>query len=187
MANRGPRPERGAIDGARLLPLEPHPDERGSFTEVFSAQWDTGIGPVQWSIVRSAPGVLRGMHLHRRHDEYIHVIEGRATIGLYDLRPDSPTSGCSAVYELDAAEPACLTFPAGIVHGWLFHEPSVHLQAVSETYADYGEDDNLGCHWSDLELGIDWPVEPTIVSARSSAFPSLAELRRQAHGTVSEV
>ena len=59
------------IDGVRLLPLHPHHDERGTFTEVFAAHWGAGIDPAQWSVVHSAPGVLRGMHLHLRHDELV--------------------------------------------------------------------------------------------------------------------
>ena len=32
--------------------------------------------------------------------------------------------------------------PAGTLHGWLFHEPTIHLQAVSEPYELYAADDN---------------------------------------------
>ncbi|MEM9036999.1 MAG: dTDP-4-dehydrorhamnose 3,5-epimerase family protein [Actinomycetota bacterium] len=161
----------------RLLRLDRHDDDRGSFTEVFCSHWETGIDPTQWSLVRSGTGVLRGMHVHLRHDEYVMVISGRMSVGLHDLRPGSPTRGRGAVYELHGGEDLCLTFPRGIVHGWLAHEPSVHLQAVSEAHEFYGDDDNNGCHWSDPELGIEWPFEPTVVSPRADAFPSLAELR----------
>jgi dTDP-4-dehydrorhamnose 3,5-epimerase len=164
------------FDGVRVAPLAPTTDERGSFTEVYSDDWDTGIDPVQWSVVRSDAGVLRGMHLHDRHVEYLMVVAGRVSIGLHDARPGSPTEGRWCRLELAGDEPAFVTFPAGIVHGWLFHEPSTHLQAVSETYASYADDDNHGCHWSDPALGIEWPFEPTVVSARADGFPPLAEL-----------
>lgn len=167
----------GRIDGVRVTPVEVHADQRGTFAEFFVAHRHTGIEPVQWSIVTSAPGVLRGMHFHARHDEYFSVVSGRATVGLYDLRPDSPTAGVSATYELCGETPTALVFPRGLVHGWLFHEPTVHLQAVSESHDHYGADDNNGCHWSDPELGIAWPFEPTVVSDRAEAFGSLAELR----------
>ena len=62
------------------------------------------------------------------------------------------------------------------MHGWLAHAPTVHLQGVSEAYVDYAEDDNQGCHWSDPDLGIEWPFAPTVVAARADAFPSLREL-----------
>ena len=45
------------------------------------------------------------MHVHVRHDEYFMVVRGRASVGLHDLRPDSPTEGVWARYEL--SEPDC--------------------------------------------------------------------------------
>jgi len=166
----------GALGGVRLIALEPHEDERGRFTEVFARHWDCGIEPAQWSVVESEAGALRGMHLHRRHDEYLMVVAGHMSVGLYDARPGSATEGYSSRYELSAADPAFLTFPAGLIHGWLAHESTVHLQAVSEAYVAYADDDNEGCHWSDPDLGINWPFTPTLVAERADAFPSLREL-----------
>jgi dTDP-4-dehydrorhamnose 3,5-epimerase len=171
-----------AIDGVRLVDLDAHDDERGSFVELFAAHWDAGIAPQQWNLVRSEAGVLRGMHLHERHEELFCVIECHATVGLHDLRAGSSTEGCSALYELFAADLAFLTFPSGIVHGWLFHERSVHLGAVSEPYSSYGVDDNDGCHWADPELGLPWPFEPWVVSERAASFPPLRDLRARVRG-----
>ncbi len=164
------------IEGVRVRPLAPHRDARGSFTEVFSQAWECGFAPAQWSVVRSARGTLRGMHLHRRHDEYFHVVQGRAHVGLRDLRPGSPTEGCSSLLELSAGEPSILLFPPGILHGWMFPEDSVHLQAVSETYGDYHADDNLGCRWDDPGLDIPWPERPTLLADRARTFPPLRDL-----------
>ncbi|WCO68670.1 dTDP-4-dehydrorhamnose 3,5-epimerase family protein [Iamia majanohamensis] len=166
--------------GVTHLRLTPHVDARGSFTEVFNEDWGLGFLPVEWSIVRSGPGVLRGMHLHRRHDEVFQVVTGLATVGLHDARPGSATEGMSATYLLDGDEPSLLAFPPGLVHGWLFHRPTVHLQGVTESHRTYGPDDNNGCHWSDPALGIDWPFAPTSVAPRAEAFGSLAELLRTA-------
>lgn len=153
-----------------------HRDERGSFSEVYSVESDWGLEARQWSVVTSTAGALRGMHFHVRHDECVSVIAGEMAVGLYDLRPDSPTRGCSALYVLTAGDLAVLTFPRGLVHGWVAHTQTTHLQAVSETYASYGADDNEGCRWDDPALGLPWLVSPTIISARSRSFGSLAEL-----------
>jgi len=166
-----------AIEGVELRMLTMHRDARGSFTEVFQEQWGSCIKPVQWSIVHSHAGVFRGVHLHRRHDEYIGCITGRVIVGLRDLRPWSPTRNHWAMIQLTGGELACLTFPLGILHGWYFPEESIHLQAVSEAYIDYGKDDNWGCHWSDPALEIPWPIEEEpIVAKRASDFPTLGEL-----------
>lgn len=167
------------IAGVRLTLAKVDPDTRGSFSEIFSTDWDTGIVPVQWSVVRSHAGVLRGMHLHRRHDEYFLVVDGRASVGLRDVRPGSETEGTYSLFELAAEPLTILTFPRGILHGWYFHEESVHIQSVSETYESYHDDDNLGCHWSDPELEIPWPARPILVAERAAAFPSLQTLLEQ--------
>jgi dTDP-4-dehydrorhamnose 3,5-epimerase len=164
------------IDGVEIRPLKMNFDARGCFTEVFQERWNTCIVPVQWSVVQSRANVFRGLHLHRDHDEYVAVIAGRASIGLRDVRPWSPTNGAWSLYELLGTDLACLTFPPGLLHGWYFHEPSVHLQAVSEAYADYADSDNLGCHWSDPALEIPWPFTDPILTDRASNFPSLKSL-----------
>jgi dTDP-4-dehydrorhamnose 3,5-epimerase len=168
--------DRVAIHGVQLRRLAMNRDARGCFTELYSNAWGLPIEPVQWSLVASSRKVLRGMHLHLRHDEYIVVVQGRACIGLYDLRPDSPTRGASSLIELDGNSLTGVCFPRGVLHGWYFYEDGVHLQAVSERYAAYHPEDNLGCLWSDAELNIPWPDRTPIVSERSASFPSLREL-----------
>jgi dTDP-4-dehydrorhamnose 3,5-epimerase len=155
-------------------PLHSYADERGTFTELFREEWDTGVRPVQWNAVASQEGVLRGVHVHARHADFLTVVQGRAAVGLCDLRDDSPTPGASACVELSAGAMAAIVIPPGVAHGFLFLEPSVHVYAVTH-YWDL--DDELGCHWADPELGIAWPREPTLVSERDAAAGSLADLR----------
>jgi dTDP-4-dehydrorhamnose 3,5-epimerase len=169
----------GALHGVQRRPLTVHRDARGSFTEMFCDGWGLPIRPEQWSLVASKARVLRGMHLHQRHDEYVAVVQGRACVGLYDMRPHSPTAGRSALIELDSGDLTCLSFPRGILHGWYFYEDSLHLQAVSEQYSDYAPDDNDGCLWSDPALRLHWPDAAPILSPRAAAFPTLAQLKRK--------
>ena len=157
-------------DGVRLRALEAHADERGAFAELHRVEWDTGVAPVQWNAVRSQAGVLRGVHVHSRHDDYLVVYAGRATVGLRDLRGGDPRPCC---VELDGAEPTAITIPHGVAHGFYFHEPSIHIYAVSH-YWDPA--DELGCHWADPDLGIPWPVRDAVVSERDAALPPLATL-----------
>jgi dTDP-4-dehydrorhamnose 3,5-epimerase len=184
-SNRTPvRFEGTFLDGVSLRLLEEQPDIRGSFTEVYCDNWDLPIIPAQWSVVRSVAGTLRGMHLHLRHSEYFLCISGRACVGLYDLRPASPTKDSSMLIHVSGVSPVAISFACGIAHGWLFLTDAIHLQGVSETYADYKKDDNLGVHWSDPELNLPWPEQPAIVSPEANAFGSLAELRAKIEKTL---
>jgi dTDP-4-dehydrorhamnose 3,5-epimerase len=160
-------------DGVALRPLTMNRDSRGSFTELFRDEWETGLSPVQWNAVSSEPGTLRGVHLHIRHDDYLTTLKGRASVGLRDLRRGSPTEGMSVLVELTEDPLAALLIPHGVAHGFYFPEPSLHLYAVTK-YWDV--DDELACHWADPDLGIFWPAEPTIVSERDATAQSLAQL-----------
>lgn len=159
--------------GVVLTELTMHPDARGAFTEVYRREWDTGVAPLQWNVVVSRAGVLRGVHVHPIHDDYLLIASGRATVGLRDLRRSSETNGMSATLELSGDAPRAITIPHGVAHGFLFHEPSTHIYAVSQ-YWD--TDDELACFWGDEELGIEWPFHPKLFSERDGAAPRLSQL-----------
>jgi dTDP-4-dehydrorhamnose 3,5-epimerase len=149
-----------------------HADERGSFTEVFREEWAVGLRPVQWNLVRSRAGTLRGVHVHSRHSDYLMLVEGRMTVCLRDLRPGGEASAMAV--EFEAPRVQALFIPPGVAHGFYYPVDSVHVYAVSR-YFDPADD--LGCRWDDPELGMPWPETPRQVSARDRALPGLAELR----------
>jgi len=153
-----------------------YPDHRGVFTEVFRSEWDTGVEPVQWNVVSSNAGVLRGVHVHIKHNDYLILVRGRSMIGLRDLRKNSPTEGLSAVVSMDASNLSSLTIPHGVAHGFYFFEASTHIYAVTE---NFNLSDELGCYWADPELGIDWPVSDVTVSERDTNAQSLWDLSIQ--------
>src|SRR3990172_1443631 len=137
--------------GVALLTLTPHVDERGVFTELYRASWELGVVPAQWNAVHSGANVLRGVHAHHRHTDYLTLVAGRATVGLHDLRLGSSTEGLGTTVELDSREPAALVIPVGVAHGFYFHQPSIHVYAVSH---EFDPADELGCRWDDPALEI---------------------------------
>lgn len=164
------------LQGVELRELNEACDNRGSFTETFADHWGVGISPMQWSMVRSENHVLRGLHIHQRHNEYFCLIEGHCLVGLYDARLTSSTYKHYALYELFGTDLKAIIFPAGLLHGWYFYTPSIHLQAVSESYDTYGCDDNFGCRWDDPAVSIPWGISNPILSKRAANFPPLSDL-----------
>lgn len=163
-------------NGIRRRPLLTHADDRGQLTELFREEWDTGVRAVQWNAVRSAPGVLRGVHVHIRHTDHLVLLDGRARILLHDLRQGSPTEGGTYTVELSGDRLEGLTIPPGVGHAFWFESPSLLVYAVS-SYWDI--EDELGCHWSDPGLGLPpFPQSPQL-SARDSTLPPLRILRSQ--------
>lgn len=167
-----------AIEGVELFSLKVNRDDRGEFTEVFKSTWNSPLEPEQFSLVRSERNVMRGCHLHWHHDEYFCLISGAASVGLRDERPDSPTRNNWSLYFLCEEDMAALVFPSGLVHGWYFHERSVHLQGVSEVYDTYNSYDNHRINWLDPDLEIPWPSSEGVLTDLATDAPSLKEFRR---------
>ena len=159
--------------GVALVELRTRADHRGAFTEVFREEWDVGLRPLQWNVVASQRGVLRGFHVHVRHWDYLIVVAGRATIGLRDLRRRAPTFALATTVELSGATLRALLIPPGVGHGFYFHESSLHVYSVS-AYWDLA--DELGCHWADPALEIAWPCAEAELSPRDASARSFAAL-----------
>ncbi|MGH7885100.1 MAG: dTDP-4-dehydrorhamnose 3,5-epimerase family protein [Thermodesulfobacteriota bacterium] len=167
------------LEGVLLKKLSSNADSRGSFTEIFQKHWDSPLKEgVQWSVVESKPNVFRGMHLHKRHDEFFCLIKGKCLVGLKDIRPGSPTKNNYSLYELHEKDISSIIFSAGLLHGWYFFEDSIHIQAVSESYTEYKDDDNIGCLWNDPDLGIPWPFKEVEISERAQNFLKLSEVKK---------
>ncbi|MGH2958900.1 MAG: dTDP-4-dehydrorhamnose 3,5-epimerase family protein [Solirubrobacterales bacterium] len=160
-------------EGVELHELTAHVDERGVFTELFREEWGSAAEPVQWNAVRSNAGVLRGVHVHLVHDDYLTVVHGRMTLGLCDLRPGSSTYREALTLDLDAAAPKAVAIPHGVAHGFYFEADSMHVYAVSHYW---NLDDELGCRWDDPALKIPWTHKEAHISQRDADLQSLDQL-----------
>jgi len=162
------------IDGVILRPLEPQRDGRGELVELCRHVWVEPEVPVQWNLVVNSARVLRGIHWHEHHTDHIAPVFGGLHAALVDLRPGSPTELVSEVVELDAREPALVTIPAGVGHGFYSERESAVLYAVTR-YWD--PTDEFGVQWDDPALGIDWPpgAATATVSERDQLMPALAD------------
>jgi dTDP-4-dehydrorhamnose 3,5-epimerase len=168
--------ESSLIEDVNLCELQTHSDERGSLTEIFRAAWSDAPAFVQWNFVRSRAGILRGLHGHVVHADYLILLQGSASIGLKDLRAGSPTENRAAVVRLDEQNMQGLTIPPGVAHGFYFHADSLMIYGVT---AYWSKEDELGCRWDDPGLEIEWPVASAEISERDARLPSLEVFRAQ--------
>ena len=191
----GTTPEPAAITGVRFGHVARHGDVRGSFSELWRAEAfndlpassgrlgppaETALAFVQANVSTSAPGVLRGLHLHRRQLDHWVVRSGRAFVALVDVRPLVDGSSPRPIVETRVlGTDATVTIPAGVAHGFLALEP---LELVYFVTNSYDGSDELGFAWDDPAVAVPWPtVEGTprgrpITSERDAANPSLADL-----------
>jgi dTDP-4-dehydrorhamnose 3,5-epimerase len=171
------------ISGVRLIPLHGNPDERGVLTEVFRSEWLSEGRFVQWNAVQSAPNVMRGVHVHREHCDYLVVLEGLTEIWLRDLRKDSVSCDVVEHIELTGVESCAILVPPGVAHGLASLSPSWLLAGESRYWS---LDDELRCRWDDPDLGFRWRVDAPTLSAQDQDAGSFADLLRVYRSGTSE-
>jgi dTDP-4-dehydrorhamnose 3,5-epimerase len=187
-----------ALPGVRFGRVQRHADDRGAFRELWrlsafgtldsavtgpTADVAAGRPPrfVQANLSDSAPGVLRGLHLHRRQLDYWIVSAGRAFVALVDVRPMLAGASGPLVETRVLEADEWVVIPTGVAHGFLALERLAMLYLVTN---EYDGSDELGFAWDDPAVGVPWPVGsalPTadgrpILSDRDRTNPALAEL-----------
>ena len=158
-----------AIDGVRIVTLDVYGDLRGRFCEIFrsAAMPETFV---QANHSRSAAGVLRGLHYHRRQADLWYVPAGRAQVGLADLRRRGGTPPTES-FVLDAAQPTTVFIPPGVAHGYL---ALTDLDVIYWVTGEYDPGDEHGVAWNDPTLAIPWQIDADpVVSERDAKNPGL--------------
>ena len=188
-----------ALAGVRYGAVARHADSRGAFRELWRASAfgrldpaetgaPEGVEPafVQANLSSSAPGVLRGLHYHRRQLDYWTVASGRALVALVDVRPLLDGSGPRALVETrELAADEWVIIPVGVAHGFLALEPLELLYLVTN---EYDGSDELGFAWDDPAVNVPWPalsMTPDgrpVLSDRDRSNPPLAELVERLRG-----
>ena len=151
-------------------------DPRGAFIKTFHREvfvaWglDTRFVEEYYSVSRK--GVLRGLHFQippMDHTKLVYCINGEVIDAIVDLRIGSPTYGQHALFELRGDIANMLYIPPGLAHG--FYTKSDKAIMMYKTTTVYSPEHDRGILWS--SVGIPWPDERPVVSARDKAFPPL--------------
>jgi len=173
------------IEGPKLIETEPFKDRRGFFSERFNLQKFKDLGLpyqfVQDAQSRSAPGVIRGLHIQYDppQGKIVWVAAGKIFDVIVDCRVGSPTFLKSANIILDSESGGQLIWiPEGFAHGFcvLGDQAAEVIYKISSTYNPKTE---TGLKWSDPELKIDWPTKNPIMSERDQNLLSVAEFRKK--------
>ncbi|MBS0333911.1 MAG: dTDP-4-dehydrorhamnose 3,5-epimerase family protein [Proteobacteria bacterium] len=166
-----------AVDGVRLVEIEPHADARGVFARLQCPDEFAAAGapfePAQASLSRNPkPGTLRGMHWQPDpfgERKLVRAVRGRMFDVAVDLRPASPTYLRWAGVELSADNARALFIPEGVAHGFLTLEPDTDvLYQISPKFSPGHE---AGVRWDDPAFGVAWPAAPALISERDATYP----------------
>ena len=164
-------------DGVILRNLIENDDDRGTLLELYRELWVPVDAFQQWNLVRSRTNVLRGVHVHPRHCDYLHVINGEMLLGLHDLRPEDPNARTTCFVTMKGETPCAAFIPPGICHGFWFPMPTTYVYGLS---SGWSINEELGCRYDDKSLGLDWPSEGPILSPRDAAPSADYEAMRAA-------
>ena len=173
-----------AIPEVKIIRPKKHGDDRGFFSETYTARAFADIG-INIAFVQdnhafsAARGTLRGLHFQSppfAQDKLVRVIRGAILDVAVDLRKGSPTFGQHVSAVISAKEWNQILVPIGFAHGLLTLEPDTEV--IYKVSNFYSPQHDLGLLWNDPALGIDWPLndaEP-ILSAKDKVQPRLSEL-----------
>ena len=170
-----------ALGGVILVEPTVHGDARGFFLESYHLEKYTegGIAArfVQDNHSKSKRGTLRGLHAQRLNPQgkLVRAVEGEIFDVAVDVRRGSPTFGQWVGATLSAENFRQLWVPPGFVHGFCVLSESAQVEY--KVTALYDPADEYGVIWNDSEIGIDWPIDEPLLSAKDAGAPSLEEVR----------
>jgi dTDP-4-dehydrorhamnose 3,5-epimerase len=164
------------IAGVTVRAVDAIGDVRGALSEIHRDEWALGPRPVQWDFIRTRPGVLRGVHVHRLRWDYFVLLDGQARIGLTDVRRAS-TFRRSMTIDVNSEHPTVVTVPPGVAHGVFAKSALLYLYGLSVAWD--GSDEDLGCRYDDPALGVEWSSAPPLLLQRDLELPDFDTLVRQ--------
>ena len=168
------------IDGVLVGSFEPLRTSAARSSAMWdgAALADHGVDPAlaQCSIARNelaghaARPALAGRA--RRRDEGRALRRGAIFDVAADVRPGSPTFGRWFGLRLHADGNEMLLVPPGCAHGYITLED--RSDVAYWISAPYRPAAARGVRYDDPQLAIDWPLHPTVISARDRDLPVLA-------------
>lgn len=163
-----------------LIDLANVGDRRGFFMELYQDEKyrEAGIELpfVQDNLSRSCRGTLRGLHYQSpfAQGKLVTVIAGEIFDVAVDIRRGSPRFGQWVGERLSADNHRQLYVPPGFAHG--FYVISESADVYYKCTDRYHPEADRGVLWSDPGMGIAWPADQPVLSAKDAAQPSLAEV-----------
>ncbi|GIF67387.1 DTDP-4-dehydrorhamnose 3,5-epimerase RmlC [Asanoa ishikariensis] len=169
------------IEGAFEVTPQQHGDPRGLFLEWFKAEaFEAATGHrftlAQANMSVSARGVVRGIHfadVPPGQAKWVTCVRGAVVDVIADIRVGSPTFGRWEAVRLDDVDRRAVYLAEGLGHGFCALTDDATLAYLCST--GYNPTGEHTIHPLDPELGIEWPTDAPILSARDEAAPSLKE------------
>ena len=170
-----------SICGCVIIEPSVFGDERGFFLETFhAARYAESAGInlpfIQDNHSRSSKGVLRGLHFQKTKPQgkLVRVVRGEVYDVAVDIRANSKTFGKWEAVILSEHNKLQFWVPPGFAHGFVVLSDIADFEYKCTDFYDSTDEGSI--LWSDPDLGIQWPVQNPIVSAKDAVAKQLADL-----------
>jgi dTDP-4-dehydrorhamnose 3,5-epimerase len=168
------------LEGVFVIEPRVFPDPRGFFMETFHRERYESLGLradfCQDNLSFSSKNTLRGLHYQFPHAQakLVQVLQGEIFDVAVDIRRGSPTFGRAVGVSLSEINRRQLFIPKGFAHGFcVLSATALFAYKCSDFYAP---DCDRGVQWADPALGIAWPVENPLLSAKDQGLPLLKDI-----------
>ena len=173
--------EETSLKGVYVITPQVFGDARGWFMESWSKRKmeEAGIFVefVQDNHSFSAQkGTLRGLHYQLNpmsQAKLIRCTRGELLDVAVDIRKGSPQYGKWVSVRLSAENKKQIFIPRGFAHGFITLTDNVEVQYKADNY--YAPECDGNIRWNDPQIGIDWELEPVILSDKDEKAPLLSE------------
>lgn len=169
------------LTGVYIIKLEPIFDDRGAFSRIFCKEefkkinYTKEIVQINYS-ANHKKGTIRGLHYQVNPGSEIKIIRcvrGRVFDVIVDIREGSPGFLKSFALELTGENWKMIYVPEGFAHGFQTLEDNCELLYQHTNY--YKKEHERGLRFDDPMLGIEWPLEVTVISEKDSKYELLNE------------
>jgi dTDP-4-dehydrorhamnose 3,5-epimerase len=170
------------LNGAFLIELDKHQDERGFFARSFCEKEFSAYGlETRWVQMNNSfnrrRGTMRGLHFQKPPKcevKVVRCVKGSIWDVIVDLRKGSSSFGKWFGAELNENNRTMLYVPRGFAHGFVSVSDSSEIIYMTSEY--YAPEYEQTLRWDDPLLQIKWPITPKVISTKDQSARNLDDV-----------
>ena len=168
------------LEGVLLVTPQVFGDDRGFFMETYNRQKAIELGLpgqfVQDNHSKSSKNVLRGLHYQNPQwqGKLVRTVQGEIFDVAVDIRDGSPTYGEWVGFYLNDENKQQLYVPEGFAHGFVVTSDTAEVVYKCTSLYEPAQEGSV--LWNDPDIGIQWPTDEPLLSAKDQVGQRLVDL-----------
>jgi dTDP-4-dehydrorhamnose 3,5-epimerase len=149
------------IEGVIIKNLRVIPDERGWLMEILRCDDPQFRQFGQVYLSTAYPGVVKAWHYHKKQTDNFTCVKGMMKVVLYDARKKSPTSHQLTELFIGERNPALITVPPGVYHGFkAIGTDTAYFISIPDLPYNPAEPDEYRLPPDTTKIPYDWGLAP---------------------------